>query len=142
MAGEGKICRTTSLPPLNQLPSGLDYSKHFITFTGYLCKPGSLNIVPGTSFNPVLVIHACWPMLHWRCKQTIEGSLAASKLEGNNVSMGLNYRFNAVLCKTPNAAAAGLEEATLAAGAAMRAKTPSMGTRVEATHKSGQRGQL
>lgn len=56
--------------------------------------------------------------------------------------MGLNYRFNAVLCKTPNAAAAGLEEATLTAGAAMRAKTRSMGTRVEATHKSGQRGQL
>lgn len=80
-------------------------------------------------------------MLHWRCKQAIEGSLAAFKLEVNNISLGPNYRFDAALCKTPSAVAAGLEEATLTAGAAMRAKTPSTGAHVEATHKSGPWGQ-
>lgn len=125
MAGEADTCSTTSLPR-NQVPSGFDHSKDFITFSGYLCKPGSRNVVPGTASNPALVAHACWPMLPWSCKQTMMGSLVAFKLQLNNLSGAPNYRLEAALRKTTNDAAAEREEATLSADTALTAKTPTI----------------
>lgn len=83
VAGEDDIRRTTPLPPPNKAPKGFD---HFITSTEYLCEPGSLSIVPGTASSPALVTRAGWPMLHWSCKQTVKGSLAAFKREVNYLS--------------------------------------------------------
>jgi len=124
VAGEDDVCSTTSLPPLNKVPSGFDHSKNFLTSTGHLRKPGSLNVVPGPASSPALIICACWPMLHWSGKQIIQGSLAAFKLEVNNLSGAPNSGLKAALCNTANAAAAELEEAALPADTARTAKAP------------------
>lgn len=130
------ICSKTSLPLLNKVPARSDNLKHFITCARYLCKPGSLNIVPGTSSSPALVTLA-WFMLHW---SFIKGSWAAFKLELNNLSGSADYRLKTVLCETTIAAAAELEEATLAAGTAITIKTPSTWEHVLQPHTSWELG--